>query len=244
MPGLLLKLVVAHLAGDYLLQTDQDAAGKRKWSVLARHTGVHGLLLAGVAVTEPRHAGVWYLGLVLLMLSHAMIDGATSRWTSAGLPRLVVDQALHLLAIAGLVYGTVPAELGAAQAWAAAWVERRELWWHATGLLASIWVGGVVVGIAVRPYARTELKPGETRPGLARAGRTIGYCERALIYLFMVTDSQALIGFVIAAKALMRLPEARDPVSRESSEYYLIGTLLSIVWAVCWGLVIRAALRP
>lgn len=244
MPGLLLKLVVAHLVGDYLLQTDQDAAGKRKWSVLARHTGVHGALLAGVAVSEPPHAAAWYLGLTLLMLSHAVIDAATSRWTTAGLPRLVVDQSLHLMAIAGFVYATVPAELGAALAWGAAWVERRDLWWHAAGLLAAIWVGGVVVGIAVRPYARAELKPAETRPGLARAGRTIGYCERALIYLFMVTDSQALIGFVIAAKALMRLPEARDPVSRESSEYYLIGTLLSIVWAVCWGLLIRAALRP
>ncbi len=243
MPSLLLKLVVAHLAGDYALQSDRAAANKHTWAVLLRHALFHAATLGVVALTcSPRPPELW-LGLSLLLLSHVAIDAATARFMPAGIPRLVVDQTLHATALLLAVLALAPADLAAVRSGIAEGAGRRETWWLMGGLLSAVWTGGVVVGFAVKPYARRVSGQESPREGLARAGRTIGYCERALIYVFMVCGTESLIGFVIAAKALMRLPEARDPSSRESSEYYLVGTLFSIVWAVAIGLGVRAALH-
>lgn len=244
MPSLLLKLCVAHLAGDYLLQSDQDAANKQVGRVLARHTLVHALTLIVVGLTAPVQTfGLW-AGLLLLLLSHAGIDALTSRALAPGIRRLLIDQVLHAAALVLLVLGLAPGELSNAGHWLGQVARQRETWWQLAGLLSAVWLGGVVIGLAVRPYASSSGGTDARHAGLARAGRTIGYCERTLIYVFMVTGSQMLIGFVIAAKALMRLPEARDSGTRETAEYYLVGTLFSFVWAVLIGVLVRAALSP
>jgi len=240
--SLLLKLVVGHLAGDFLLQGDRDAANKRTPSVLARHTLVHAAILTVIAVTQPfREAGEW-LVLGLLLVSHAGIDAITVRAFASSPRRLLVDQTAHLVAIGIAVQVLAPGELREALASALPVLQARDSWWFAGGLVTAVWVGGVVVGTAVAPYAARLSEMGSGREGLERAGRTIGKCERALIYLFIMTGHEALVGFVVAAKALMRLPEARDRGTRGASEYYIVGTLLSLVWAVAAGLMTRALL--
>ncbi len=243
MPSLLLKLCVAHLAGDYLLQSDQDAANKHSWRVLGRHALVHALTLIAVGLTASDQTPELWAGLFTLLLSHAGIDALTSRYLEPGFRRLIVDQMLHAAALLLLVFGLAPGDLWNAGRWLGQLAQQREAWWHLAGLLSAVWAGGVVIGLAVKPYARFSDGDDSPRAGLARAGRTIGYCERTLIYLFMVTGSEPLIGFVIGAKALMRLPEARDTGTRETSEYYLVGTLFSFVWAVLIGVLVRAALH-
>ncbi|HEY7522369.1 MAG TPA: DUF3307 domain-containing protein [Candidatus Limnocylindrales bacterium] len=73
----------------------------------------------------------------------------------------------------------------------------------------------------------------------ARIGATIGILERLLIVVFVLTGSQAAVGFVIAAKTLARFRLLDD---RNFAEYYLLGTLASVAVAVASGLVASAAL--
>jgi hypothetical protein len=74
----------------------------------------------------------------------------------------------------------------------------------------------------------------------ARIGATIGVLERLLVVTFMITGSQAAIGFVIAAKTLARFRQLDD---RDFAEYYLLGTLASVAVAVASGLLASAALQ-
>jgi len=68
-----------------------------------------------------------------------------------------------------------------------------------------------------------------------RIGRRIGTIERWLIVLLMATGNIPSIGLVITAKSIVRYPQLRD---RAFAEYYLFGTLLSVVVALGSGLVV------
>jgi len=76
-------------------------------------------------------------------------------------------------------------------------------------------------------------------PTTARVGATIGVLERILIVVFVLTGSEAAIGFVVAAKTLARFRLLDD---RDFAEYYLLGTLASVAVAIVTALIARAAL--
>ena len=48
---------------------------------------------------------------------------------------------------------------------------------------------------------------------------------------------------MIAAKAILRLPEARDAGTRELSEYYLAGSFASLAWAIGLSVLTRWAIQ-
>jgi len=51
-----------------------------------------------------------------------------------------------------------------------------------------------------------------------------------------------LIGFLIAAKSLMRLPEIQDRNTENYSNYILVGTLVSYSWALSIALLFNKLL--
>jgi hypothetical protein len=52
------------------------------------------------------------------------------------------------------------------------------------------------------------------------------------VFAAMMLRAEAMIGFIIATKAILRLPETREPGTRELAEYYLAGSFASLAWAV------------
>jgi len=67
-------------------------------------------------------------------------------------------------------------------------------------------------------------------------GRLIGMLERIFIFLLVIFNQYAAIGFIIAAKGVTRFKEMEN---RNFAEYILIGTLLSALSAVVVGLLVR-----
>ena len=65
-----------------------------------------------------------------------------------------------------------------------------------------------------------------------RAGIWIGWLERGLVFGFVLLDQFAAIGFVIAAKSILRFEYARKA---EQSERVIIGTMASFGWAIGWA---------
>jgi hypothetical protein len=62
-----------------------------------------------------------------------------------------------------------------------------------------------------------------------RTGRVIGFLERIFVYLFVMAGQYTAIGFILAAKGVVRYPEFGN---RTFAEYILIGTLLSALSAM------------
>ena len=74
----------------------------------------------------------------------------------------------------------------------------------------------------------------EKGPGIKtlQAGRMIGTLERWLILMLLSSGNISGMGFVITAKSIVRYPRLNDP---EFAEYYLLGTLSSVVLALLSG---------
>jgi hypothetical protein len=109
------------------------------------------------------------------------------------------------------------------------------------GALLAVPAGATVIGRWVRPF-RDALshESREQRAGLDLAGRWIGMLERSLVYLAVLAHVGSLIGVVVAVKAVLGLPEAREKWSRELTEYNLLGSLASLAWTLLIALLVRA----
>lgn len=70
-------------------------------------------------------------------------------------------------------------------------------------------------------------------------GRIIGLLERIFIFVFVLLDQFAAIGFILAAKGVTRF---KDFESRTFAEYVLIGTLLSAFLAMGIAFVVKVIL--
>lgn len=70
-------------------------------------------------------------------------------------------------------------------------------------------------------------------------GRFIGYLERMIVFLLVLSGNVSAIGFVLVAKGIARFQQLDD---RAFAEYFLIGTMMSIAMAAIVGIVFRAFL--
>lgn len=106
------------------------------------------------------------------------------------------------------------------------------------GYGVAVFGGGAVVEAALerilRPEDRQAVREFRAR-GLAQGGKVIGWLERFLTLTFLLTGSHAAIGLVLAAKGIIRFGEIREAREQKVAEYVLIGTMLSLSWAVLVG---------
>ncbi len=72
--------------------------------------------------------------------------------------------------------------------------------------------------------------------GLSGAGRKIGQIERAIILTLALMGEFGTISFVFVAKSMARFEQLKE---REFAEYYLLGTLLSIFFALFTAILIQ-----
>ncbi len=71
---------------------------------------------------------------------------------------------------------------------------------------------------------------------LIDAGKYIGILERLFVFTFVITGNWEPIGFLIAAKSIFRFGDLKDSKDRKLTEYVLIGTLLSFGIAFLAGM--------
>jgi hypothetical protein len=72
-----------------------------------------------------------------------------------------------------------------------------------------------------------------------KRGRIIGNLERLLLTLVVAAGSYAALAFLIAAKGLIRSQELQE---RDFAEYFLIGSLSSVLVSLCAGIALRFAI--
>ena len=98
--------------------------------------------------------------------------------------------------------------------------------------VVAIYGGSVFVVSICKRFSLPESK----QLGLQRAGRYIGFFERFIVITLVLLSQYTAIAFILTAKSIARFDALKD---RQFAEYYLIGTLSSISWAIFWGLVLR-----
>jgi hypothetical protein len=101
---------------------------------------------------------------------------------------------------------------------------------------------GIVLVRAVLELPALQMRRDEDRNAGAievSRGRTIGVLERALALTLVLAGQYGALGLIVAAKSLARFKALED---REFAEYFLIGTLASLLLALLGGMGMRALL--
>ncbi|RKF15226.1 DUF3307 domain-containing protein [Roseovarius spongiae] len=227
----LTALLLAHALADFALQTDWINANK---------TRLPALLLHGAIVWLTAHAA---LGLVYdpwlsaLALAHVLIDATKVQLARRlngfrGIGAFLADQGAHLLTL--LIVARLAPDLWQGGAWAGM-DALLPLYALLAGLVVTLTAGQYAVGLLMRPHSRRV-----RNDGLRDGGRLIGLLERGLIYLLILAGQPLGVGFLIAAKSILRFGTAtRD---QRSAEYVIIGTLASFGWAIAVALGVQALL--
>ncbi len=210
----LAALLFAHALADFVLQPAAMAAGKRRPLVLLSHGAV--VLATAIAATGSLHPA-----LLALAALHMATDYTKAR-IGRGFSAFVADQAVHLATLLA-VAATAPAIFGAG-VWATL-PHLAAMFALAAGAIFAIRAGGFAIGQLMQPWAEDI-----TLDGLPGGGRAIGHLERGLIFLMVLGGMAEGIGFLIAAKSVLRFGTVREEA--KLSEYVIIGTLASFAWAL------------
>ena len=207
-------LLLAHTLADFLFQSNWIVQNKRQITPLLAHIAV--VLATAIAATGTLHPVI-----PLLVAVHMAIDTIKTTYFPNRLGPFLTDQAAHLASIIA-VAGLQP-DLWATGLWAnTPWLSAVMV--LLAGLILVTQAGGYAVGLLMQPWA-------DGAPdGLRNGGRVIGTLERGLIYLLILTGQAAGIGFLIAAKSVLRFGAVKD--EGRLSEYVIIGTLASFGWAI------------
>jgi hypothetical protein len=80
------------------------------------------------------------------------------------------------------------------------------------------------------------------KESLEDAGTYIGILERILVFIFIVLNQWAAVGFLITAKSVFRFGDLSAAKERKLTEYVLIGTLISFGIAIITGLIFKTFL--
>lgn len=77
-------------------------------------------------------------------------------------------------------------------------------------------------------------------------GLMVGYIERLLILIFITLGEYTAVGLVIASKSILRFNDLKDDKPNrnlekidKTSEYILLGTMLSLLLGVVLGLILK-----
>ena len=103
--------------------------------------------------------------------------------------------------------------------------------------LIVVFPAGFLIGKATKRW-QDEIETTNKNNSLEAAGRFIGIFERILVLTFILTDNFAAIGYLIAAKSILRFSDKTETGARKQTEYVLIGTLMSFAITILLGLLV------
>ena len=231
---LFIKLLLAHLLGDFIWQPNswvKDKEVKKHKSIyLYLHIVLHGVL-AAILVREINF--IPYA--ILIAITHGAVDLIKLNFQKSKTKRtwFVLDQIAHVIILIGIVL------LYENKAVSFSWINN-QFWILLTGVLLITKPTSIFIKTIISIW--TPENETSRDDSLASAGNYIGILERLFIFCFILTGHFEAIGFLLGAKSVFRFGDLKIAKDRKLTEYVLIGTLISFGIAMVAGLIVQALL--
>ena len=233
--GILLRLIIAHLLTDFVLQPSSWVADRKRKKYRSVKLYLHVFLTAALAYLLSGLWSIWWLPLIIFS-THLLIDVWKS-YRPDKLRYFLIDQFLHLLVISLLWIGLFDKWDETANILQRIYQDADFLLILAGYIIVS-WPLGIVIGIATEKW---RIESAVNSEGLEKAGLWIGLFERFLILTFILIDQYTAVGLLIAAKSILRFSDKEN--TQKKTEYVLIGTLMSFSASVLLAWIIRSLLQ-
>jgi Protein of unknown function (DUF3307) len=287
---ILLSLILAHLVGDFYLQTDEMAKNKEK--TLRLHIFHHFICLLIVTMAY----WLWQSGstdifhyvcypILFILIFHCLIDYLKIIFSKSNKIRKILgeyaetklfllDQLFHIgiIMITGALFYNIPIQVLVEkitliiQSDTSLGTLNTLLFLLIILILTTTFSGHVVkkvVGHLPNDISTFEgqlsIKMDETNltsPRTQRVseeyhytlyninrynrGEIIGYIERVIVLILTYYSAYPAIGFIIAAKSIARFKLMEE---RSWAEYFLLGTILSMLLGISLGVITRLVLH-
>ncbi|SFN76042.1 Protein of unknown function [Bizionia echini] len=226
---LLLKLILAHLIGDFILQPKSWVKSKEKRKLkspkLYLHVAIHMALLL-VFVWDISY---WPLLLTLTFL-HLIIDAIKLIFQTKKSKRqwFFIDQILHIVSIFLTYYLYTNTTFTIFE------IPTESALLLLTCLLFLTKPVSIIMQAIFSKWNIEKLTKGNE--SLKDAGQYIGILERLLVFIFIIMNHWEAVGFLITAKSVFRFGDLKESKHRKLTEYILIGTLISFGIAIITGI--------
>lgn len=234
-----IKLIAAHLIGDFLLQSDRMCRlkyGKNLFESIVALL-IHSCIQALLSYAFIGEWKCWQLP-VIIGVSHFLIDFVKVKSGKRGFVPFVLDQLAHYAVLfaawkflfdhCGYLYYPADSFMSLSA------------WMILTSYIAVL----VPTSILIKNFIEYEqwVPEDASSRGLPNAGKWIGYIERVLILTFIFTGNVEGIGFLLAAKSVFRFGDLNKASDIKVTEYVLIGTFASFAVAIMIGFVVKWSL--
>ncbi len=238
-----LKILLAHLLSDFLLQpnkwVESRSAKHYKSKSLYLHALVHFAVLSLVLLPD---FCTYFWGIIAITVSHFIVD-LTKNYAEKHIKNhkailFLSDQVLHLLVLALVVLAYFPCAIHFG------FLSSPKLLAVLIAVLLATSVSMIIIKLFFAKWKLSDLKDESNEPEtLANAGKTIGIIERLLIIILIVADMPEGIGFLLAAKSVFRFGDLTNAKDKKLTEYILLGTLMSFTSAIIIGLGLKYILK-
>ena len=207
----------------------------------------HGLLTGALAWLFIPQLNLWW-AILLIITTHTITDGwklSTEKKRGSRLSFFLIDQLIHITIIV-ILWLWIINGWGKMNVFANTYLPDYRILLRVLGYLLMVGPVGYIIQFLTRKWF-FELDPDDS---LKEAGKWIGILERVLTITFIYIGQFGAIGFLVAAKSILRVIDKPDKPSseptlikpfssRKRTEYVLIGTFLSFTIAILTGLVIN-----
>lgn len=224
-----IKLFLAHLIGDFLLQPNRWVVHKEANKAASKYLYFHVLLHFAVTMILLWDFSYWKTALII-MVSHYGIDllklYTTPLFKNKSIP-FFIDQILHVVvlyccAYFGDLYGHTLSLF-------------QQLDWALVTAVVFVSFPTAIIMSKIMQKMSDQIEI--NHKSLPNAGKYIGIIERLFVLVFIILGRWEAIGLLITAKSVFRFNDLKESNSRKLTEYILIGTLLSFGIAIVTGII-------
>ncbi|WP_455631623.1 DUF3307 domain-containing protein [Parabacteroides sp.] len=222
---LFLSLLLAHVIADFYLQNDKCCSQKEEKKLKSWFLYVHSFLAGTVswALIPVCDFGLYAFAIAL---SHLAID-IVKVYSPKGLWSFTIDQIAHLTVLAAVSFSFNNSTVLPIQS--TDYAETFSIPLFILAILLCIKPANILIKLILKKYQIGETQSCEN---IKNAGALIGNLERILTIVFVIIGQYEAIGFIIAAKSILRFKDT----DTAKTEYVLAGTFLSFGIALLCGL--------
>ncbi|MDM1555078.1 DUF3307 domain-containing protein [Chryseobacterium indologenes] len=228
-----IKLILAHLLGDFILQPNSWVADKENYKLKSKYLYFHILIHIALSLIFLWNLQLWWVA-VFVGITHFIIDAAKLSFQTIKTKKrwFFIDQLLHIIVISGVSFYFGEFNFS--------FLQNQEFLKIIMAALFLTTPASIFIKILLSSWTPAPDGPNTIQTeSLSSAGKYIGILERLLVFTFIMVNHWEGVGFMVAAKSVFRFSDLAQAKQRKLTEYVLIGTLLSFGLAVLTGIIIK-----
>lgn len=238
---LLFQWFAAHLFVDFVLQSKKLIQNKKDKKAGSWFLYLHCFLHAAFIYALLPDKYIWQIP-VIIFISHYCID-LWKLYQNENALTFFADQLLHIFILI-IVWAMWYQPTNWLSAHFSGLLINYNFWLITTAYLLTIFPLSYLLGYLTQRWRKDiDQDMNYSNTSLSEAGKWIGIFERILVLTFVLNNHFEGIGFLIAAKSILRFNDIKGDTMRKEAEYILIGTLMSFASSIAIGIITNLLLK-